>query len=145
MGAYGGHVVHLPRPRLVAIGARRERAYGAGVDAHAALLAINVRQIVGIQLCGAVGRNHSRAAAILNAQCEDVHAFTAHTHAAVAEDAARTVEVDDRRPFLLLAMILRLRIKAVRSSILEGHVLQLAFAACIAYRTVQRVVAEQQL
>ena len=45
--ADGGDVVHLPRARLVAIGAGGQRADGAGVDAHAALLAVDMREVVG--------------------------------------------------------------------------------------------------
>ena len=42
VGADGGGVVHLPGAGLVAVGAGGERAYGAGVDAHAALLAVEL-------------------------------------------------------------------------------------------------------
>ena len=42
MGADGGDMVHLPGPRLVAIAAAGERAYRANVDAHAALLAVEL-------------------------------------------------------------------------------------------------------
>ena len=75
--------------------------------------------------------------------CEDIHALTAHAYAAVTENAARTVEVDHGGPLLLLTMVLRLRVKAVGSAVLEGHVLQLALAAGIAYRAVERMVAKQ--
>ena len=138
-------VVHLPRARLVAIGAAGERAYGAGVDAHAALLAVDVGEVVGGHLRGDVGRDDRGAAAVLDAEGEDVHAFAAHADAAVAEDAARAVEVDDRRPLLLFAVVLGLGVEAVGGAILEGHVLQLALAAGIADGAVERMVAEQQL
>ena len=42
MGADGRDVVHLPRARLVAIAAAGERAHRADIDAHAALLAVEV-------------------------------------------------------------------------------------------------------
>ena len=46
VGADGGDVVHLPRAGLVAVGAGGEGADGADIDAHAALLAVDVREIV---------------------------------------------------------------------------------------------------
>ena len=42
MRADGGDVIHLPGPGLVAIAAAGERADGANVDAHAALLAVEL-------------------------------------------------------------------------------------------------------
>ncbi len=42
MRADGGDVVHLPGARFVAIAAAGERAHGANIDAHAALLAIEL-------------------------------------------------------------------------------------------------------
>ena len=46
VGADGGDVVHLPGAGLVAVGAGGEGADGAGVDAHAALLAVDVGEVV---------------------------------------------------------------------------------------------------
>ena len=122
-----------------------KRADGAGVDAHAALLAVDVGEVVGRQLRGDVGGDDGGAAAVLDAEREDVHAFAAHAHAAVAEDAARAVEVDDGGPLLLFAVVLGLGVEAVGCAVLEGHVLQLALAAGVADGAVERVVAEQQL
>ena len=42
MGADGGDVVHLPGAGFVAVAAAGERAHGADVDAHAALLAVEL-------------------------------------------------------------------------------------------------------
>jgi hypothetical protein len=81
----------------------------------------------------------------LDAECEDVHAFAAHADAAIAENAARAVEVDDRRPLLLFAMVLGFGVEAVSSAVLESHVLQFALAASVAHRAVERVIAEQHL
>jgi hypothetical protein len=47
MGADGGDVVHLPGAGFIAIGTRGESSYGAGVDAHAALLAVERGHAVG--------------------------------------------------------------------------------------------------
>src|SRR6185312_9769829 len=126
VGAYGGDVVHLPRACLVAIGAGGQRADRAGIDAHAALFAVEVGDVFGRELCGHVGRDHRAAAAVLDAEREDVHTLAAHAYAAVAEDAARAVEVDDRRPLLFLAVVLGLGVEALGRAVLEGHVLQLA-------------------
>ena len=105
--ADGADVVHLPRAGLVAIGAGGERADGADVDAHAALFAVEVILVV--------RRDDAGDAAVLDAERPDVHAFAADADAAVAEDAARAVEVDDRRPLLLFAMLLGLDVEAIRA------------------------------
>jgi hypothetical protein len=136
MGADGGDVVHLPGAGLVAIGVAGERADRAGVDAHAALFAV--------EMIAAVGGDGGGCAAVLNAEGPDVHAFAAHADAAVAEDAAGAVEVDGGRPLLLFAVLLGLDVEAFAGAVLEGHVLQLALAAGIADGAVERVVAEQE-
>ena len=97
------------------------------------------------EIGGNVRSDDGRGAAILDAESEDVHAFAAHAHAAVAEDAARTVEVDNWGPLLLFAVVLRLRVEAVGCAVLEGHVLQLALAASVADGAVERVIAEEHL
>ena len=137
MRANRRHVVHLPGPRLVAITAAGKRAHGAHVDAHAALLAI--------EMVAAVGRNDRGDAAILHAQRPHIHAFAAHADAAIAEDAAGAVEVDRGRPLLLFAVVLGLDVEAFAGAVLEGHVLQFALAARIANGAVERMIAEQQL
>ena len=138
-------MVHLPRPRLVAIRSTCQRAHRAHVDAHAALLAVQMREVVRRELRRHIRHDNRRRAAIFHRQREDIHPFAARPHAAVAQDAAWPVEVHHGRPLLLFAMVLRLGVKAVRCAILESHVLQLALAACIAHRAVQRMVAQQQL
>ena len=143
MSAHRGNVVHLPRPRLIAIAAAGERAHRAHVDAHPTLLAV---EPASLSVRGkAIRRNHRRDAAILDAQREHVHALAAHAHAAVAKNAARTVKVDSRRPLLLIAVLLGLGVEALARAVLEGHILQFALAASVAYRAIERVVAEQQL
>ncbi len=79
-----------------------------------------------------------------NAESPDIHAFAAHAHAAVAENAARAVEVDGRGPLLLFAMLLGLDVEAFTCAVLEGHVLQFALAASVADGAVERMVAEQE-
>jgi hypothetical protein len=136
VGADGGDVVHLPGTGLVAIGAAGERADRADVDAHAALLAVEV--------VAAVGGDDRGDAAVLHAERPDIHAFAAHADAAVAEDAAGAVEVDGRRPLLLFAVLLGFDVEAFAGAVLEGHVLQFALAAGIADRAVEGMIAEQQ-
>ena len=109
MRADGGDVVHLPRAGLVAIGAGGQRADRADVDAHAALFAVQV-----IARCWA--RSRWSHGAVLDAQRPDVHAFAAHAHAAVAEDAARPVKEDHGRPLLLFAMLLDLDVLRVSAA-----------------------------
>ncbi len=145
VGADGGDVVHLPGAGLVAVGAGGEGADGAGVDAHAALLAVDVGEGVGGLGGGDVGRDDGGGAAVLDAEREDVHAFAAHPDAAVAEDAAGAVEVDDGGPLLLFAVVFGLGVEAFGGAVFEGHVLQLALAAGVADGAVEGVVAEQEL
>ena len=137
VGADGRDVVHLPGPRLVAVSAGGKRADGADVDAHTAFLAL--------QMILLVGHDHARDAAVFNAQGPDIHAFAAHANAAVAENAARPVEVNHRRPLLLFAMLLGLGIQRLARAVFEGHVLQLAFAAGVAHRAIERMIPQEQL
>ncbi len=67
------------------------------------------------------------------------------TRAAIAEDAARTIEENDRGPLLLLAMVLDLDELRAACPVLEGHVLQFALAARVAHRAVERMVGQHQL
>ncbi len=92
-----------------------------------------------------VGRDDGADAAVLHAERPDIHAFAAHAHAAIAEDAAGAVEEDGRRPLLLFAVLLGLGVEALAGAVLEGHVLQFALAAGIADRAVEGMIAEQQL
>ena len=141
MGADGGDVVHLPGARLVAIAAAGERAHRAHVNAHAALLAIELARLaVGSD---AIGSDHGACTAVLHAQCPHIHALAAHANAAVTENAARAIVVDGRRPLLLVAMMLGLGVEAFARAVLEGHVLQFALAAGIAHRAIERVVPQQ--
>ncbi len=82
-------------------------------------------------------------AAILNAECPDIHAFAADPHAAIAKNATRTVEEHHRRPLLLFLMILGVDIFRLGGAVGKSHVLQFAFAAGIAYRTIQRMISQQ--
>ena len=137
VGADGGDVVHLPWACLVAIGAGGERADRADVDAHAALFAV--------EMVAAVGRDHAGDSSVLHAQRPDVHAFAAYADAAIAEDTARPIEEDYRRPLLFFTMLLNLGIERFGRAVLEGHVLEFTFAPGIADRAIERMVAKQDL
>src|ERR1700692_4231341 len=80
VSADGADVLHLPRPRLIAISAAGERADRADVDAHAALIALQVILVI--------RRNLRVDAAVDDSQRADSHAFIANSHAAEAENAA---------------------------------------------------------
>src|SRR6185437_13606864 len=136
MGANRADVIHLPRTCLIAIRSAGQRADRANVDAGSAFVAIKMVGIVWNDL-----RMH---AAIPNAERIDTQAFVADPNAAIAQDAAGRVVVNHRRPLLLILMNLDLDKAAFRGAIAEGHVLQFAFAAFIANRTVERVVRKQK-
>src|ERR1700694_2456399 len=105
VGADRAHVVHLPRTRLVAIGARGERADRTDVDAHTALFAVEMVVLIGRT---DIRSNDGTDAAILHAESPNVHAFAADAHAAVAQDAARAVEIHHWRPLLFFLVVLGL-------------------------------------
>ena len=109
---------------------------GADIDAGAALVAL--------QVVALVGRDFGDDAAVDDAQRLHAHAFVADAHAAVAEDAARRIEEDYRRELLLRRVHLGLGVAALAGAVAEHHVLQLALAALVAHRAIQRVVGEQQ-
>src|SRR5581483_4566599 len=137
MHARRADVLHLPGARLVAISARGERADRADIDAHAALFAF--------QVVALVGRDDGGGAAVLHAERPHVHGLAADAHAAVAEDAARPVEEDHRRPLLLFFVELGFHEARFGGAVAEGHVLQFALAAGVADGAVERMVAEQKL
>ena len=136
MRADGADVLHLPGARLIAISAAGERAHGADIDAHAALVALQVIAFVGRDL-----RNH---AAIDHAQRAHAHAFVADAHAAEAENAARLIEEHHRRPLLLVHVDLDFGEAAFARAVAEDHVLQFALAALVADRAIERMVGEQE-
>src|SRR5208283_4742000 len=98
VGADLAHEVHLPGTRLIAVGARSQCADRADVDAHAALFAV--------EMIFLIGRDDRTDAAVLHAQRPDVHALTADPHAAVAQNAARAIEIHHGRPLLFFPVIL---------------------------------------
>ena len=83
--------------------------------------------------------------AVLHAERPHVHAFSADPHAAVAKYAARAIEIHHGRPLLLVLVVLGLHEFGLGRSIRESHILQFAFAARVAYRAIERMIAEQHL
>src|SRR5215471_12155365 len=128
---------HLPRPRLIAVGAGGQCAHRANINAHSTLFAL--------QMVLAIGCDGGSDAAVLHAQRPNVHGLAADAHAAIAENAARAIEENYGRPLLLLAMLLELHVARFGGAVSEGHVLELTLTAGIAYRAIERMIAEQQL
>src|SRR5580704_6497218 len=135
MGADRAHVVHFPGTRLVAVGAGGERTDRTDVDAHAALFTV--------EMVFLIGRDHGTDAAVLDAERPNVHAFAADAHAAIAQNAARAVEIHYGRPLLFFFVVLGLHEFRFGGAVGESHVLQFTFAAGIAYGAIQRMVAQQ--
>ncbi len=137
MGARLRDVGHLPGARLITIRAAGERADRADVDAHTAFFAC--------QLVGLVRQDYGEHAAGADAERFHVHAFVADAHAAEAENAARRIVIDQRRPFLLGRVELFLDEAGFVQAVAEGHILQLALATFVADRAIERVIREQEL
>ena len=55
------------------------------------------------------------------------------------------IEEDYRGPLLFIAVLLGLGVERLGGAVLEGHVLQFALAAGIAYRAIEGMIAQQQL
>src|SRR5579883_331383 len=135
MRADGRHVSHFPRAGLVAVGTGSQCADGADVNAHAAFFAL--------EMVLAIGRDYGTDTAILNTERPNVHALAADADAAVAENAARAVKEDHRRPLLLFAVLLDLDVFRFRSAVLESHVLQFALAASVTNGAIERMISKQ--
>src|SRR6185369_17010051 len=134
--ADGPNVIHFPGPGLVSIRSAGQRADRADIDTHAALFAL--------EMIAFVGSDHGTLSTVLNTEGPYVHTSAADTYAAIAQDAARPVEVDHRRPLLLVTMALDVDELGFCGAVLERHVLQFAFAARVANRAIQRMVREQE-
>src|SRR6267143_2896471 len=136
MRADGADILHLPRARLVTIGAAGQGAHRADVDAHPALFALEV--ILPVR------NNYRICAALAHAQGFDVHPLVAHAHAAETENAARRVVIDQLRPLFLWPVFFFLDEAALVGAVAEDHVLQFALAALVAHWAIERVVGEQK-
>ncbi len=135
--ADGGNVLHFPGARLVAIRAAGERAYGANVDAHAALFALEV--------VATVRDNDAVCAAHAHAERLHVHTLVANAYAAETQNASGSVVVDQLRPLFFGTVDFFFDEAARIGAIAEDHVLEFAFAALVADGAVERVVGEKKL
>ncbi len=132
-----GNVGHFPRARLVAVGSAGERADRADINAHAAFFAgqraFFIRQDYGMHAAGA------------DAESFHVHALIADAYAAEAENAARRVIKNERRPLFFRVVELFFGEAAVVEAVAKRHVLQFAFAALVADGAIERMIREQKL
>src|SRR5262249_51853809 len=129
-------VIHFPRPRLVAVHAARQSANRTDVDAHPALIAIKMIEMI--------GRDFRMRPAIDYAERPYTHPFVADPDAAITENAAWSIEENHRRPLLFVHVQLLFNETALARAVAERHVLQFAFAALVANRAIQRMVSQQK-
>ncbi len=91
-----------------------------------------------------IGNDDAICAAHSDAERLHVHAFIADAHAAEAENAARSVVINKLRPLFFGAVNFFFDEAAGVRAVAEDHVLQLAFAAFIADRAIERVIGQQE-
>ncbi len=84
-------------------------------------------------------------AARADAERFHVHAFIADAHAAEAQDAARSIVINQRRPLFFGIVQLFFGEAAVIEAVAESHVLQFALAALVADGAIERMIGEQEL
>jgi hypothetical protein len=133
-----GDVLDLPRPGEESVRRRRERA-------HRAELGDVAGELVGVGTALERGDDRVRAA-VLGHELHVARHVLRESRAAVAQDAALAVELDQRRDRdRLLLRALRQRHPRDAGAIAERQVLQRALAALVADGAVERVVQEQEL
>jgi hypothetical protein len=86
----------------------------------------------------AVGTAHA------DAERFHIHTFIANTHAAEAKNTARRIIVDKLRPFLFRPVNFFLHEAAGIRAVAKHHVLQLALAALVAHRAIERMVRQKK-
>ena len=129
----------VPGPRLVAVGDAHQRADRADLHAVAALVAAGE---------AALEAGDRRVHALVDgAERHRADHLLAHPHAALALDAAVHVHDDDGAELDVLGVEdpLRLAEPADARPVCHHHVLQLALAALVADRAVERMVGEQHV
>jgi hypothetical protein len=130
-------VGHLPGSRQIAVGAARERAHRADIDASPAFLASEPARFV--------GQDDRRDSARADAERLDVHALVADAHTAETKDAARGIVINQGRKLFLGIVQFFFDETGVIEAVPEGHILQLALAALVTYRAIERMIGEQEL
>src|SRR3954469_8302470 len=90
----GPDVLHLPRPGLITVGPTCQCTDGTDIDTSTTFIALEMIALVRDNLGG--------SAAVSNAQSVHAEGLAADTNAAIAENTARGVVENDRRPLLLV-------------------------------------------
>src|SRR5262249_4214858 len=106
------------------------------IDAGAALVAL--------EMVAFVGRDLRHDAAVDDTERTHAHTFITDADAAEAKDAARRIEKHYRGKLLLGSVDLFFSEPALARAVAEHHILQFALAALVAYRAVERMVAEEE-
>ena len=133
-----GDVLDLPRPRAEAVDGRGERAHRAQLDDVAG-------EVGAVRLVLERGDVRVRAA-VQRHELPVLGDLLGEARAAVAEDAALTVERDQRRDRdRLVERALGVGHPRRARPVAEGEVLQRALAALVAVGAVERVVQEDEL
>ena len=130
-------LVELPRTRRESIRLRGERPDGAEID-HVAL------QLRGHRLFE-IGRDLHVLAAADGAELGHAGNFAGEADAARAVDAARHDRLDQRADIFLLDRALVLGVARGVHAIGHGLVLQIALAALVADRAIERMIDQQEL
>ena len=128
---------HLPGARAIAVRLVVQRADRAEVDDVAGQLVVDALLDV--------GRDLHQFAASDGAQLLDPGDLLAEAHATRALDAARHVGRDQRTEVLVLDDALALGVARDVAAVAHREILQLALAALVADRAVERVVDQQEL
>ena len=136
MRAHRGPAGEFPRARRVAEGLGGERPDGAQIDHVARQLRVHRFADESDDLRVLAAADH--------AQLHDARDLLPEAHAARAMDAARHVGGDERAQVLLGHHALRLLVARAARPVADREVLQLAFAALVADRAVERVIDEQE-
>ena len=132
-----GHLPEFPGPRLEAVGLRQQRADRTKVDQVSGQLRIERALEVGRDLLVLAAEHH--------ADGRHARDFLSEADAARALDAARHRRLDDRAEIFVVDRPLILVEARMTAAIGDRLVLQVAFAALVADRAVERVVDEQEL
>src|SRR5262249_9564937 len=129
-------LIQFPRPMLMPVCSVEQRSGGADFDTVATLRTV---QPV------AVRADDGARAAIAGFDRLLAHPFVADPGASLAENAALRIVRDHRRQIFFWVIILLLSETLFQIAPVESLLLQLALAATIAHRTIQRMIRQQKL
>src|SRR6476659_11399940 len=117
------------------VGAIEQSTGGTNFDAVAALRTVEP---------AAIGSDHSSSAAATGFDRIFAHPFVANARAAFTENAALRIVCHHRREVSFGLVILFFGETLFQSTPIKGHLLQFAFAAAIAYWTIERMIGQQK-